>query len=109
MATANGMPWRSRIHQPVDASAYGRAKAKTVVSRSKRGYTRAWYEASRLFLTLNPLCVHCMGMDPPIRTPSKVTDHVIPHKGDMRLFWDRTNWQPLCIHHHNVKTGNENA
>jgi hypothetical protein len=22
-------------------------------------------------------------------------------------FWDRSNWQPLCEHHHNVKTMTE--
>lgn len=29
--------------------------------------------------------------------PSAVVDHVVAHKGDMRLFWDRSNWQPLCL------------
>ncbi|WP_256371941.1 hypothetical protein [Roseivivax sp. THAF197b] len=31
-----------------------------------------------------------------------MVDHVIPHRGDMQLFWDRTNWQALCAHHHNA-------
>ena len=34
-------------------------------------------------------------------------DHIIPHRGDQKLFWDRSNWQPLCEHHHNVKTMTE--
>ncbi|UFX41809.1 HNH endonuclease [Bradyrhizobium sp. 41S5] len=25
-----------------------------------------------------------------------VCDHVIPHRGDERLFWDETNLQTLC-------------
>jgi 5-methylcytosine-specific restriction endonuclease McrA len=25
-----------------------------------------------------------------------VVDHIQPHRGDQRLFWDRRNWQPLC-------------
>ena len=25
-----------------------------------------------------------------------LTDHIRPHKGDQRLFWDAENWQPLC-------------
>jgi 5-methylcytosine-specific restriction protein A len=30
-------------------------------------------------------------------TPSYQTDHVVPHKGNQALFWDRTNnWQSLC-------------
>lgn len=28
-------------------------------------------------------------------------DHIVPHRGDSKLFWDRSNWQPLCIPHHN--------
>nr|WP_244485255.1 HNH endonuclease signature motif containing protein [Pseudolabrys sp. Root1462] len=30
-----------------------------------------------------------------------VVDHIIPHKGDQKLFWDiEGNWQPLCKFHH---------
>jgi 5-methylcytosine-specific restriction protein A len=25
-----------------------------------------------------------------------VVDHIRPHRGDAVLFWDETNWQPLC-------------
>ena len=25
-----------------------------------------------------------------------VVDHVTPHKGDLDLFWNRSNWQSLC-------------
>jgi 5-methylcytosine-specific restriction protein A len=25
-----------------------------------------------------------------------MTDHIVAHKGDMRLFWDPKNWQSLC-------------
>jgi 5-methylcytosine-specific restriction protein A len=30
-----------------------------------------------------------------------VTDHIIPHRGDMVRFWDRANWQSLCEPCHN--------
>lgn len=42
----------------------------------------------------------CYGM-------ATVVDHIVPHRGDQKLFWDRSNWQPLCEHHHNVKTMTE--
>ncbi|MFP5078640.1 HNH endonuclease [Rhizobium sp. YIM 134829] len=29
-------------------------------------------------------------------TSKLVCDHVIPHKGDLELFWDETNLQTLC-------------
>lgn len=25
-----------------------------------------------------------------------MVDHIIPHRGDMKLFWDRSNWQPMA-------------
>lgn len=25
-----------------------------------------------------------------------VVDHKVPHRGDMNLFWDKSNWQALC-------------
>ena len=40
-------------------------------------------------------------------TIATVVDHIVPHRGDQKLFWDRGNWQPLCEHHHNVKTMTE--
>ena len=56
------------------------------------------------FLIENPLCVECLNMG---RTePATVVDHIVPHRGDLALFWDRRgNWQALCVDHHNRKTG----
>ena len=34
-----------------------------------------------------------------------VVDHIVPHRGDARLFWDEDNWQPLCKSCHDRKTG----
>lgn len=38
---------------------------------------------------------------------AEVVDHKIPHKGDMKLFWDESNWQPLCIRCNSVKSARE--
>ncbi|QFS82340.1 hypothetical protein FIV09_05830 [Roseivivax sp. THAF197b] len=62
-----------------------------------RGYTRAWEEARTTFLSIYPYCAHSGCTE-----KASVVDHVIPHRGDMQLFWDRTNWQALCAHHHNA-------
>ena len=35
---------------------------------------------------------------------AEVVDHVIPHKGDVVLFWDSRNWQSLCKACHDAKT-----
>jgi 5-methylcytosine-specific restriction endonuclease McrA len=31
-----------------------------------------------------------------------VVDHIIPHRGDQRLFWSQDNWQPLCHDDHDI-------
>lgn len=67
---------------------------KTRKTSSQRGYTGTWDMARDRFLIRHPKCAKC-------NSAATVVDHVKPHRGDMVLFWDRTNWQPLCSHHHN--------
>lgn len=44
-----------------------------------------------------------------VEVAATVVDHKIPHRGDSKLFWDRSNWQPLCADHHNgVKQRQDN-
>lgn len=57
-------------------------------------------------LLLEPFCRACAAMGE--RTQATVVDHVIPHRGDIRLFMDKTNLQSLCKHHHDQKTMLEN-
>ena len=71
----------------------------------QRGYSSRWREARRLFLQENPLCVECLKQG--VATPATVVDHIIPHRGDWELFWDRNNWQSLCKRHHDAKTARE--
>lgn len=76
-------------------------------SAHKRGYTARWRKYRKFYLTTHPLCVYCnkMGM---IRTAT-VVDHIIPHKGDMGLFWQESNHQSLCKCHHDIKTATEDG
>ena len=76
-------------------------------SAGSRGYNRAWQKASKQFLTAHPLCTMCMKEER--YTKATVVDHIIPHRGDEELFWDRSNWQSLCKRHHDLKTGNEDS
>lgn len=101
------MPWKPPIHQPVNRHMVRKASARLVVSRSKRGYTREWDRCSKAYLQSNPLCVHCMRTG--VRTAATITDHITPHKGDMSLFWDESNWQSLCKRCHDVKTASEDG
>ena len=65
----------------------------------------SWQRERRKFLESNPFCVKCY--EEGHITMATVVDHIVPHRGDQKLFWDRGNWQPLCEHHHNVKTMTE--
>ncbi|MHA6690584.1 hypothetical protein [Devosia sp. A449] len=89
-------------------------RAKT----AERGYGSKWQRARIAFLTEpgNQFCVKCqargllnpgtMHMDGSIETSPRriglVVDHIVPHRGDQRLFWDRANWQPLCHDDHDI-------
>ncbi|WP_156382214.1 MULTISPECIES: HNH endonuclease [unclassified Aureimonas] len=75
-------------------------------SASERGYGTAWRKARAGHLRSHPHCVAC-SREGRI-APATIVDHIIPHRGDQRLFWDRTNWQSLCTPHHSgEKQGDE--
>jgi len=70
---------------------------------TQRGYDGHWRRARALFLKKHPLCAGCLRENQ--LTPATVVDHIVPHRGDERLFWDEKNWQPLCKTCHDRKTG----
>ena len=76
-----------------------------VRSAEARGYGSAWQRESKKFLLMHPLCEACLRSGRV--TPSAVVDHKIPHRGDKKLFWDRSNWQALCKRCHDHKTRTE--
>lgn len=57
-------------------------------------YTYKWQQASKAYLKKHPLCVRHEEEGRAIS--ATVVDHKIPHRNDMKLFWDRNNWQGLC-------------
>lgn len=38
-----------------------------------------------------------------------LVDHIRPHKGDMELFWDGSNWQSMCDLCHRKKSASEDG
>ena len=79
-----------------------RAYDDTRKNASQRGYDAEWRKIRMAFLKQNPLCVMCM--EEGKTTPATVVDHIIPHRGDKRLFYDVENYQALCKRHHDLKT-----
>ncbi len=90
-------------HRPLHLEEVNRPSAYS------RGYGRRWQRESKAFLREHPLCALCMLKDPPKYTKATVVDHIIPHRCDQRLFWDKTNWQALCKECHDRKTLTEDV
>ena len=82
------------------AQAEARQEDRQRGTASERGYGYRWQQATKGWLRSHPLCVVCS-------REATLVDHIIPHRGDMTLFWDSTNWQSMCDHCHNVKRQRE--
>lgn len=74
---------------------------------TERGYGYRWRRYRERFLKENPLCAECLKSNQ--LTSATVVDHIVPHKGNMVLFWDPKNHQSLCKHCHDVKTAKEDG
>lgn len=96
------MPNRPEIFT-LDAKTRKRYSNRARPKTASRGYGWKWQCAARAFLRRHPLC-----RDHQLRgevVAACVVDHVTPHRGNSKLFWDRSNWQPLCKSCHDRKTG----
>ncbi len=91
------MPLRPRLYRP------GSSRPQVErLSACKRGYDRNWQSARTAYLAEHPLCRSCRQAGRVAE--ATVVDHIVPHRGDQRLFWDITNWQSLCKRCHDKKT-----
>lgn len=80
---------------------------EAIRSASSRGYTSRWQRVSKAYLRKHPLCVECMKQGR--YTKATVVDHIVPHRGNQKLFWDQSNWQSLCKPCHDKKTWGEDS
>jgi len=75
---------------------------------NERGYTYRWQQVRAGWLRSHPLCVRCEGDGRTVVATD--VDHIVPHKGDMNLFWDiEHNVQSLCHSCHSAKTAEEDG
>ena len=83
-------------------------KQKTEPKLYRQRETRKdWEKLSKVFLATHPFCVSCYKKG--ILTKSTETDHIIPHKGNIELFYDVRNLQALCKSCHSKKTNSEDT
>lgn len=88
------------------AKARARAQLGEEAARFRELYADPrWKRASAAYLARNPLCRDCGELG--VVEAAVEVDHIRRHKGDRTLFWDRTNWQPLCKRCHSRKTARE--
>lgn len=69
--------------------------------------TSRWRRLRKQFLHKHPLCEACKRKG--IVIVATVVDHIKPHQGDEKLFWDESNWQSLCKSCHDRKTAKEDG
>ncbi len=99
----------------------------SALTSAQRGYGYRWQKERAAHLAAHPFCEYCLRERAivarvvaevivecarrSIPLPyGNVVDHVVPHRGDEALFWDKTNWATLCqTHHSRDKQRQENA
>ena len=79
-----------------------REQARPNVDVRKLYLTRRWRDLRAEVLQDEPLCRECRGQGRV--EPSTDADHILPHRGDLALFWNRANLQGLCHACHARKT-----
>ena len=64
--------------------------------------TPEWRRRRSEFLKKYPYCFIC-------GKPATIADHIIPHRGNLELFYSDENLQPMCQSCHSRKTMRENG
>jgi 5-methylcytosine-specific restriction protein A len=95
-------PW---CHKATVGRCPCRPKRKRATA-ADRGYDAKWQMASRAYLVTHR---RCKIKGPSCKGRATCVDHIMPHKGDMKLFWDRKNWQAACASCHSRKTATKDG
>ncbi len=86
---AYGVKCRCQLARAAESKARHDAKRPNATDR---GYGAKWRVERTAYLARpeNRMCACGCGR------VATIVHHKIPHKGDRRLFWSRSNWQPVC-------------
>lgn len=97
---------------PLLSSPAPRLTRLTVIEREEKQslyHSVAWRQLRWEVLTRDRFtCRRCNTLF--VDTSRLVADHIVPHRGDEKLFWDKSNLQTLCDTCHNrAKQAEERA
>lgn len=115
LATQNGYCETHKYEEKEKRLIYEQNRKKAMIKRygkhtekressSKRGYTWSWAKYSKSFLSKaeNKFC--CLRLDDGCTIIADCVDHIDPPTGaGDKLFWNKQNHQPACIHCNSVK------
>lgn len=76
-------------------------------SSTKQGYSSKWRKARAEYLAQHPRCECKAHKGKPDAPPSTCIDHIVAHKGDHELFWNRRNWCAMSKPCHDAKKESE--
>ncbi len=76
---------------------------------AQRGYGWQWQKFAKAYLRTHPFAVDIFDCFEGRVYRAEVVDHIVPHKGDMALFWDVNNLQSLRKVDHDRKTALEDG
>ena len=105
-------PCSSPLCKNISTTSYCSSCTPVRQPRMKEDYhklyrTQQWKRMRTVVLRDQPLCVACQRAGRGSLSVAQHVDHIIPHRGDRDLFFDKDNLQPLCVSHHSFKTNKE--
>ena len=88
------------------------AQDKQRGSAHARGFGARWQAASKGWLKAHPWCQCSEHQGNSVQhggVMANVVDHITPHRGDISLFWERSNWQSMAKSCHDKKPAREDG
>jgi 5-methylcytosine-specific restriction enzyme A len=70
-------------------------------SSTARGYNAKWRAYRLVFLQRHPLCVECARKGR--IQAATVVDHIVAPKGNVQMFWDKSNHRAVCKPCHDAR------
>ena len=106
---AGCMPGCHALTRDRFCEAHKKTRERDRLAPSRRGYNARWQCGRLAFLAAHPTCEcpECVASGAPLM--AEVVDHIKPHKGDQKLFWDKNNWQAMSKRCHDRKTAREDG